>query len=107
MYVSDQGNNRVRKFSVGQQSYISKFGSIGQGKGQFSSPRGICVDPEGKVYVADYNNHRIQVFHNDDSFAYSFDCQISPWGLAFDLQGRLHVAANGYNCMRVFTPEGT
>ena len=107
MYVSDQGNNRVQKFSVSQQSYISKFGGKGQGKGQFSTPRGICIDPEGKVYIADYSNHRIQVFHKDDSFAYSFDCQSSPWGLAFDLQGCLHVAAYGSNCIHVFTPEGT
>ena len=107
MYVNDQGNNRVQKFSVGQQSYISKFGSNGQGNGQFSNPRGICIDQEGKVYIADYSNHRIQVFHNDDSFAYSFDCQISPWGLAFDLQGRLHVIASGSNYIHVFTPEGT
>ena len=107
MYVSDQGNSRVQKFSVSQRSYISKFGSNGQGNGQFSSPRGICIDPEGKVYIADFSNHRIQVFHNDDSFAYSFNCQSHPWGLAFDLQGRLHVAAYGSNCIRVFTPKGT
>ena len=107
MYVSDQGNNRVQKFSARQRSYISKFGSNGQEEGQFSCPQGICIDPEGKVYVADYRNHRIQVFHKDDSFAYSFDCQSYPWGLAFDLQGRLHVAAYGSNCIRVFTPEGT
>ena len=99
MYVSDQGNNRVQKFSVRQRSYTSKFGSKGQGKGQFSNPRGICIDPERKVYIADYNNHCIQVFHKDDSFAYSFSCTSSPWGLAFDLQGRLHVAANGSNCI--------
>ena len=107
MYVLEASNNRVQKFSVSERSFISKFGSSGQGEGQFSYPRGICIDPEGKIFIADNSNHRIQVFKEDDSFAYSFPCQQSPWGLAFDHQGQLHVAVNSSNCIRVFTPEGT
>ena len=48
----------------------------------------------------------IYVFNGDDSFAYSFPCQQNPWGMAFDHQGRLHVAAYSSNCIRVFTPQG-
>ena len=107
MYVSEASNNRVQKFSISKRSFISKFGSNGKGEGQFSSPFGICIDPEGKVFIADNSNNRIQVFNEDDSFAYSFPCQQSPWGLAFDHQGHLHVVANGSNCIQVFTPEGT
>ena len=104
LYVCESGNNRVQKFSISQQSFISKFGTGGQGDGQFSSPYGICIDPEGNVFIADYSNHRIQVFRDNDSFAYSFPCQSNPWGLAFDLQGHLHVT--GSSCINVYTPEG-
>ena len=107
MYVSESSNNRIQKFSVSKRSFISKFGSSGKGEGQFSSPYGICIDPEGKVFIADYSNNRIQVFKEDDSFAYSFPCQQNPWGLAFDHQGHLHVAVLSSNCIHVFTPEGT
>ena len=107
MYVCENNNNRVQKFSISRRSFISKFGSRGSGNGQFSHPRGICIDPEGKVFVSDYSNQRIQVFQADGSFAYSFDCQRKPWGLAFDPQGHLHVAAYSSNCIQVFTPEGT
>ena len=107
MYVSDAGNNRVLKFSVRRQSYISEFGSSGQGERQFSNPYGICIDPEGNVFIADYGNHRIQVYNEYGTFAYSFNCQQGPWGLAFDHQGQLHVAACGSSCIQVFTPEGT
>ena len=106
MYVCEL-NNRVQKFSISRRSFISKFGSSGSGDGQFSSPYGICIDPEGKVFVSDQSNQRIQVFQADGSFAYSFKCQQSPWGLAFDPQGRLHVAPNGSNCIQVFSPDGT
>ena len=107
MYVLEASNNRVQKFSVSKRSFISKFGSSGKGEGQFSYPRGICIDPEGKVFIADQSNNRIQVFNEDDSFAYSFPCQQAPWGLAFDNQGHLHVAVCNSNCIQVFTPEGT
>ena len=107
MYVCEYSNNRVQKFSISKRVYISKFGSAGQGEGQFSCPRGICIGPEGKVFVSDMNNNRIQVFNDNDSFAYSFPCQGYPLGLAFDLHGHLHVAANSSHCIQVFTPEGT
>ena len=96
----------MQKFSIGRRSFISKFGSSGKGDEQFSNPRGICIDPEGNVFIADSGNHRIQVFRDNDSFAYSFPCQSNPWGLAFDLQGHLHVAASGSSCINVYTPEG-
>ena len=107
MYVSDTSNSRVQKFSISKRSFISKFGNSGQEEGQFSDPRGICIDPEGKAFIADYSNDCIQVFNEDDSFAYSFPCQLRPWGLAFDLEGHLHVAVYGSSCIQVFTPEGT
>ena len=106
LYVCESGNKRVQKFSITRRSYISKFGTGGQGDGQFSNPRGICIDPEGNVFIADHSNHRIQVFRDNDSFAYTFPCQNGPWGLAFDLQGHLHVAVYGSSCINVYTPEG-
>lgn len=38
------------------------FGSYGSSKGEFDSPRGVAVDGEGNILVADYGNHRIQKF---------------------------------------------
>ena len=107
MYVVEEENNRVQKFSISRRSFISKFGNSGSDNGQFSNLCGICIDPEGKVFVSDYSNQRIQVFQADGSFAYFFKCQQNPWGLAFDPQGHLHVVANGSNCIQVFSPEGT
>ena len=115
MYVTDEGNHRVQKFSISQRSFISKFGANGSGDGQFSSPRGICIDPEGNVYVADYSNNRIQVFHADGSFAYSITDDpnnkeskfVNPWGIAFDPQGLLHIASYSSHCIKIYTPDGS
>ena len=107
LYVCEEGNGRVQKFSISKLSLISKFGTKGQGNGQLSNPRGICIDPEGNVFIADTGNNQIKVFNSDDSFAYSFDCEKHPWGVAFDQQGHLHVTTFGSDCIKVFTPEGT
>ena len=107
LYVCDYGEDPMHKFSISKRSFISKFGSRGKGVGQLLNPFGICIDPEGKVFVSDYTKKCIQVFHVDDSFAYSFSCEYNPRGLAFDLQGHLHVALCGSECsINVFTPEG-
>lgn len=43
-------------------SLITKWGKLGKGEGEFDRPEGMAVDMQGYVYVADYNNHRIQKF---------------------------------------------
>ncbi len=37
------------------------LGGSGSSPGAFSAPRGLAVDPAGMIYIADSNNHRIQV----------------------------------------------
>jgi tripartite motif-containing protein 71 len=44
------------------------FGSPGSGPGQFLNPHGISVDPEGNIYVADTENHRVQKFDSRGRF---------------------------------------
>lgn len=38
-----------------------KFGSNGEGNGQFNAPTGVAVDSNGNIIVADWGNSRIQV----------------------------------------------
>ena len=38
-----------------------KFGSNGEGNGQFNAPTGVAVDVNGNIIVADWGNSRIQV----------------------------------------------
>jgi len=65
IYVSDGYQNaRVHKFSP-QGELILSWGSPGPLPGQFNLPHNICTDEIGRVYVADRENNRIQVF--DDS----------------------------------------
>lgn len=40
--------------------FLLKFGSNGEGNGQFNAPTGVAVDSNGNIIVADWGNSRIQ-----------------------------------------------
>ncbi len=44
--------------------FLFKFGSHGEGNGQFNAPTGVAVDANGNIIVADWGNSRIQVRQN-------------------------------------------
>jgi len=68
VYVTDPQSDpgcsnqpRVLKFdSVG--NFITEFGSLGKGQGQFRDPEHLAVDHDGNVYVSDRKNNDIQKF---------------------------------------------
>src|SRR5882672_8411480 len=69
VYVADGagngiGNARVAKFDK-DGHFIKSWGQRGSEPGQFNSLRGIALDAQGNVYVADAGNKRIQVFDGD------------------------------------------
>lgn len=67
-YVSDgYGNSRVVKFSPNGE-FQFEWGSKGTGPGEFDLPHAIDVDDAGRVYVADRENARVQVFDGRGSF---------------------------------------
>ncbi len=69
IYVADGanktvGNARIAKFDK-DGHFIKSWGSRGSEVGQFSAIRGIVMDAQGNVYVADSGNSRIQVFDSE------------------------------------------
>ena len=47
---------------------IQTFGTRGSGNGQLSGAYGVTVDKGNNIYVADYNNNRIQKFNSEGEF---------------------------------------
>ncbi|MBF0408030.1 MAG: IPT/TIG domain-containing protein [Candidatus Riflebacteria bacterium] len=78
VYVVDTGDpdtNPESSINVFDTSgnFIRKLGSFGSGAGQFKFPRGVTVDRNGNVYVADSKNARIQKFNSEGVF-------LKKWG---------------------------
>ena len=64
-YISDGYiNSRIAKVDK-DGNWIKSWGEPGNGPGQLNTPHSIAVDAEGRVYVADRGNRRIQVFDGE------------------------------------------
>ena len=61
VYVADNGNYRIQKFTP-EGVFITEWGVEGTGDGQFDFPLDVAVASDGSVYVADTLNHRVQKF---------------------------------------------
>ena len=67
-YVADgYSNARVHKYSPDGKLLFS-WGESGTGPGQFNIVHNVIVDRSGWVYVADRENHRVQVFSSDGKY---------------------------------------
>ncbi|XP_070546594.1 E3 ubiquitin-protein ligase TRIM71-like [Ptychodera flava] len=95
IYVTDKVGHCVRVYTQ-HGKYLRSFGSEGKGQGQFNWPWGVVIATIGMVFVADYDNKRIQVFNADDQYLYSFDCQGFPLGLAIENDKYVYVSAINY-----------
>ena len=57
-------NNRIVKFSSDGR-YLREWGTTGSEPGQFSTPHDLAIDSQGRVFVGDRGNSRIQIFEPD------------------------------------------
>ncbi|TAK33737.1 MAG: hypothetical protein EPO21_11995 [Chloroflexota bacterium] len=112
VYVADQGNQRIQKFTS-SGTFITKWGSPGNGNGQFSSPSAVAVDTAGNVYVADTGNQRIQKFTSSGAFITEWGSQgsgddqfSSPSAIAVDSTGNVYVADSANHRIQKFTSSG-
>ena len=86
VYVSDSGNNKIRKISsTGEVTTLAGTGTAGSVDGpgtiaSFNVPRGVAVDAVGNVYIADSSNNKIRKI---SQLGYSISPNL-PSGLIFD-----------------------
>ena len=77
VYVADGYNDRIQAFD-GQGAFLRKWGGpfalniFGPFNGWFATVTGVAVDRQGKLFAADFYNHRIQKFSADGGFLTSF-----------------------------------
>ena len=115
IYVSDEDNHRIQIFNSAK-TYLSTIGVTGVSSPSDSLhlkfPDGVTVDSSGKIYVADTDNQRIQIFnsvgiliktigitgisvHNNTGFSF-------PSGVAVDSSGNIYVADTNNHRIQIF-----
>ena len=106
IYVANQNNNRIEKFSAWGQFLrawgwdvvqsgpddtaagefevckaaehdVCKAGTAGAGRGQFSVLQGVTLDSAGDLYVVDFHNQRVQKFGPEGEFLLAFGGEVN------------------------------
>lgn len=98
LYVSDSGNNVIRRVRPGPQGRVETYAGTGaQGKqngpllsATFNNPQGIALDESGNLWVADTGNHTIRLIRlaagTVDTIAGLVGEFDSPMGIAIETE---------------------
>jgi DNA-binding beta-propeller fold protein YncE len=126
VWVADHENARVLKFDGDGKLLLTLGanggdGSFGEGIGEYNSPRGMCSDAAGTIYVADDVNHRIVKLANEDGRVLAIFGKPGgpasgfgtgpgefklPYGCAVDNRNHLWVADTNNNRVVELTTDG-
>jgi len=71
LHVSDTGNFRIQKFTL-DGKFVSSYGVVGSGLGQFARPKGIAVDHLGRRYIIDAAFENVQIIDPDGALLLFF-----------------------------------
>ena len=108
VYISCQGDHTVSKFSLTELCCVRRIGGFGSNNGHFNSPVQLTTDPIGRVFIADYGNHRICIHDPDLNHLRNITHQFmsGPCDVKVS-RDRLYVLCPINNpCLHVLTLEG-
>jgi DNA-binding beta-propeller fold protein YncE len=92
LYISDgYGNARVHRFAPDGR-LIQSWGEPGSGPGQFRLSHGIGVAADGRVFVCDRHNDRLQIFTPEGEYLDEWTGFALPTHVVFDRNGLVYVS---------------
>jgi len=105
IYIADgYGNARIHKFSSDGKLLFS-WGEPGGAPGQFRLPHNIWIDRQGRIWISDRENSRLQIFNAESEFLSEWTDVIRPTDIFIDDEETVYVSEL---CLRVsiFTIDG-
>jgi len=117
VYVADTLNHTIRRITPAGvvSTFAGSAGSAGasDGKGpdaRFNEPRGIAIDVQGNLHVADTGNSAIRRITPDgvvSTLVVKEAALLHPHGVAVDTEGNVYVADTGADLVRRIASDGS
>ena len=109
LYVTDTLAHQIVAFDRNGNERL-RLGGRGERAGDFNFPTDLFIDGQGKLYVTDPLNFRIQIFSPAGTFLNSLGGAgvfSKPKGVATDSEGNIYVCDAMLDVVRVFDAAGT
>lgn len=85
------GNNRIVKFTADGR-FAAAWGRAGSGPGEFRGLHALAIDLQGRLFVGDRANSRIQILDRNGTHLATWTQFGSPSGIYIDENDKLYVA---------------
>ncbi len=112
VFLVDVRDHEVERRDALSGRLLGTFGGAGTGLGEFFKPTNIDADGEGRLYVTDTINGRVQIFDRTgqvlDSFGSLGDLPgqfARPKGIAVDPEGLIYVVDAAFANVQIFDRE--
>jgi DNA-binding beta-propeller fold protein YncE len=89
----DTLNTRVQVFDS-EGKFIRSFGSLGDAPGTFTRPKGVGIDSDGNIHVADAAFDNIQIFSPEGTFLGFYGAAGLNPGFSFSLPTGVYIDEN-------------
>ena len=113
LYVTDTHSHSIKVFDTKTLKQTGTIGKRGKEEGSFNFPSHLTVDQDGKLYVVDTMNGRVQIFDQDGKFVRAFGefgdapgMFARPKGIGVDSEGHIYVVDSAFNNVQIFNQEG-
>jgi len=93
---SADGNNRIVKYNS-EGEYLLEWGGTGAEDGEIRVPHALAMDSQGRLFVADRGNSRLQIFDQDGNHLDTWTQFGRPSGLYIDANDVLYSADSESN----------
>jgi sugar lactone lactonase YvrE len=98
-------NSRIVRYNA-QGEFMSEFGELGTGPGQFDLVHGVAIDRNHRIYVGDRTNNRIQVFTEQGEFIEEWPNVLDPVGIYIDSRDAVWVVSAALNRILKYNMNG-
>jgi DNA-binding beta-propeller fold protein YncE len=102
LYVADAVNHRVQVLDLKTGGFKRAFGGLGDERGRLKYPYDISIDEQGRAWVVEFGNHRLQVFDREGRSIGAWgkpgraEGEIAfPWAVALEPNGRVLLLDSG------------
>ncbi len=109
LYVADSMQHCILVYDTETGLLATKFGKRGTGDGEFNFPLGVAVAPDGRIFVTDAMNRRVQIFNADFKFLDKFGKEgiqlgnfRKPKALALDTFSNVYVVDSDFCNFQIF-----